>query len=294
MSPIDLLDYAHNEHSQFGEDGILERLFILIGVEQGYFVEFGAWDGKHFSNTQALYRKGWRGCYIEGDPIRFRDLQRNVTADGVSTVNVFVTIDSQNSLDNIMTRINAPRDIDLLSIDIDSDDLAIWRSFSRYVPKVVVIEYNPTIPFDTEFENTRGKNWGNSARSLVKLGREKDYDLVCATNTNLIFLEGKINRTVGLSIFDLNSMIGKTRFFWGQDGALLQSDGFSTRCDEVFFLPWGKSVGFQPLPAFLRIYADRRSATSIARILFTGLQSLLMRPASMLKFLGNVLTGRRP
>jgi hypothetical protein len=293
MNSINLLDHTRNEHSQFGEDGIIETLFALIGVDRGYFVEFGAWDGIHFSNTRALYLKGWSGSYIEGDPIRFRALQRAVTDDRVSNVNAFVTIGGENSFDNIMTRLDAPRDIDLLSIDIDSDDLAIWRSVSAYVAKVVIIEYNPTIPFDTEFENVRGKNWGNSALSLVRLANEKGYDLVGATNANLIFLRSDVNQAVGLPSFDLNSMAHKTRFFWGYDGALLCSDGSSTRCDEIFFLPWGKSVGFQPVPAFLRRYADRCSATSVARILFTGLLCVLMRPLSMLKFLRKTLA-RRP
>ena len=250
MASVDLLSYASNEHSQGGEDGILGKLFELMRVERGYFVEFGAWDGMHLSNTYALYRKGWSGCYIEGDPTRFSRLQRNVTDDGVAKVNAFVAPDGENSFDSIMTRVNAPREIDLLSIDIDSDDLAIWRSVSTYLPKVVIIEYNSTIPFDTLFENVRGKNWGNSALSLVKLGEKKAYDLVCATNTNLIFLKRDLNREIGLHTFDLNAVVGKTRYFWGYDGTLLQSDGSSARCDEIFGLPWVGAIGFQPLPAF--------------------------------------------
>jgi hypothetical protein len=287
-----LLDHLRNEHSQWGEDGILDKLFGLMGVESGYFVEFGAWDGIHFSNTYALYRKGWSGCYIEGNSTRFLELQKNVTADRVTNVNVFVTIDGENSFDSIMARVKAPPYIEVLSIDIDSDDLAIWRSISTYVPKVVIIEYNPTIPFDTEFENVRGKNWGNSALSLVKLGSEKGYDLVCATNTNLIFLKRNLNRETGMPVFDLNSCGYKKRFFWGYDGALLRSEGSRARCDEIFFLPWGKTIGFQPLPAFLRTYAAPSSTTSIARVMFTGLSSLLMRPLSTLKFLGDALRGR--
>jgi len=288
-----LLDHARNEHSQWGEDGILDKLFGLVGVERGYFVEFGAWDGIHFSNTYALYQKGWNGCYIEGNSTRFLELQKNVSAERVANVNVFVTISGENSFDSVMARVNAPHDIDLLSIDIDSDDLAIWRSISAYVSKVVIVEYNPTIPFDTEFENPPGKNWGNSALSLVKLGEEKGYDLVCATNTNLIFLRRDLNRRIGLPVIDLNAIGNKTRYFWGYDGALLRSDGSGARCDEVFYLPWGKSVGFQPLPAFLRTYADRRSATSIARVLYTALTSFVMRPVSTLRFVGEALGVRR-
>jgi hypothetical protein len=289
MSSIDLPSHARNEHSQWGEDGILEKLFDLIGIDRGYFVEFGAWDGIRFSNTYALYRKGWSGCYIEASSTRFLELQKNATSDRVTNVNVLVTVTGENSFDRIMARVKAPRVIDLLSIDIDSDDLAIWRSVSAYIPKVVIVEYNPTISFDTEFENVPGKNWGNSALSLVKLGKEKGYDLVCATQTNLIFLKRDLNRNLGLAVIDLNSIGRKMRFFWGYDGTLLRSDESGARCDEVFFLPWGKSIGFQPLPALLRTYADRCSATSIARILYTGLSSLLIRPLSTLKFVGEAL-----
>lgn len=37
-------------------------------------MEFGAWDGKHLSNTFALVEQGARAVYIEGDEGRFQDL----------------------------------------------------------------------------------------------------------------------------------------------------------------------------------------------------------------------------
>ena len=45
MCAVDLLSYASNQHSQGGEDGMLDKLFELMQVNRGYFVEFGAWDG---------------------------------------------------------------------------------------------------------------------------------------------------------------------------------------------------------------------------------------------------------
>ena len=136
------------------------------------------WDD--LSNTYALYRKEWNGCYIEGDPTRFRKLQRNVTADRVAKVNAFVAPDGENSFDRIMTRINAPREIDLLSIDIDSDDLAIWRSVSTTFRKSLLLSTTRQ-SHSTRFSRTCvGRIGGNSALSLVKLGEEKGYDLVCA------------------------------------------------------------------------------------------------------------------
>ncbi len=37
--------------SQRGEDGIIEKIFEIAGAANRYCVEFGAWDGKLYSNT---------------------------------------------------------------------------------------------------------------------------------------------------------------------------------------------------------------------------------------------------
>jgi hypothetical protein len=50
----DLSVYEKNITSQFGEDGIIEEVLNRIGIENASCVEFGAWDGKHFSNTWQL------------------------------------------------------------------------------------------------------------------------------------------------------------------------------------------------------------------------------------------------
>ena len=56
MKP-DLFKLSDSTYSQNGEDGILGALLSRIGLEKGYFVEFGAWDGVHWSNTYALYNR---------------------------------------------------------------------------------------------------------------------------------------------------------------------------------------------------------------------------------------------
>jgi hypothetical protein len=81
-----LSGYARDEFSQNGEDGILGRIFELLGVSQGSCVEFGAWDGIHLSNTRNLIENdGWQAVLIEADPVKFRDLQQNArTFPGVT------------------------------------------------------------------------------------------------------------------------------------------------------------------------------------------------------------------
>lgn len=69
-----LIKYRKNYYSQNGEDGVIEEILKRMGIKQGWFVEFGAWDGKYLSNTYALVEKGWKGVEIEGDKTKFEKL----------------------------------------------------------------------------------------------------------------------------------------------------------------------------------------------------------------------------
>lgn len=80
MTDRDLFCFRRNVYSQYGEDGIIERILELIGLSSGMFVEFGTWDGKYLSNTYLLFERGWSGCYIEGVAERYAELCRNISA----------------------------------------------------------------------------------------------------------------------------------------------------------------------------------------------------------------------
>ena len=64
-----LKQYAENKHSQFGEDGIIQKVFeVLPDQKEKWCVEFGAWDGKFLSNTHELIANhNWKGVLIEGN-----------------------------------------------------------------------------------------------------------------------------------------------------------------------------------------------------------------------------------
>ena len=73
-----LSDFGHNVHSQFGEDGIIEKVFQILGTTSKRCIEFGAWDGFHLSNTANLWTKGWAGVLIEANSAKYRELVKNV------------------------------------------------------------------------------------------------------------------------------------------------------------------------------------------------------------------------
>ena len=65
---IPLINFRKNIFSQNGEDGIIEEVIKRLELKDLEVCEFGAWDGKHFSNTFNLVKNfNARAVYIEGD-----------------------------------------------------------------------------------------------------------------------------------------------------------------------------------------------------------------------------------
>lgn len=187
--------YMKNVYSQAGEDGVIleiaRRLNILDSTSGDFTViEFGAWDGKHLSNTFSLVESyACRAFYIEADTKRFQDLITTAQQfPSISPVNARVVTDSNdnNSLDNILDRNGCPNDPAILSIDIDSSDLDIWESLTRYKPKIVVIEINSSMPPGVYMRQGHHVN-GNSFSATLAVGKAKGYSLVAHTG-NMIFV----------------------------------------------------------------------------------------------------------
>lgn len=49
-------------------------LETLKDIDKGLFLDIGAWNAKTFSNTRALYEKGWSGTLVEPSPGPLRGL----------------------------------------------------------------------------------------------------------------------------------------------------------------------------------------------------------------------------
>ena len=58
--------YEKSIYSQQGEDGIIARIFEVIGTDTKFAVDIGAYDGRITSNVMALEDQGWTTLKIEG------------------------------------------------------------------------------------------------------------------------------------------------------------------------------------------------------------------------------------
>ena len=198
--------YCKNIYSQNGEDGILEQLLKELGIKIGTFCEFGASDGIISSNTYNLIENyNFSGIAIEPNYNAYSKCVQNYKKfpnvrvfDGAVLYN-----DVRNDLNAWLKKGDLPYDLDVLSIDIDSDDYYVWERLTSFSPKIVILETNPYR--DPIYEELPGhpsseynidilRQWnpikiaiGCSFIAAVSLGLEKGYIPVSYTG-NIIFV----------------------------------------------------------------------------------------------------------
>lgn len=258
-----LRNYRRDVTSQRGEDGMVEKIFEIVGAHNKYCVEFGAWDGKHHSNTWNLLKNvGWNGLLIEANAEKFRELEAEYASHGgVSLQNTLIETKGERSLDALLTKANAPRDLDLLSIDIDGMDWHIWASLTEFRPRLVLIEFNPTVPNDVVFvqDDDASVNQGASLLALVELGKSKGYELVATTEWNAFFVDETIYPEFKIEDNDIYAMHDasgfESRLFQCYDGTLMLAG-----CKHLLWC--NVTIGqedIQVLPTALRKFGDAAS-----------------------------------
>jgi hypothetical protein len=143
--------------SQHGEDGIIDYLLSCLRKANRYFIEIGCADG-HENNTSWLaLARGFSGLMIDGNQkdIAWCKFMLESMNYGLEFRHMFVT------LDNLQELCAKCKDPDLISIDIDGNDLFVAEGLFRngFRPKIWVVEYNSafgpdlglTIPYKADF-----------------------------------------------------------------------------------------------------------------------------------------------
>ena len=196
MTPAEKIVLESQSKSQLKQD-----LFVLMELgykRDGYFVEFGATNGVDLSNTYLLEKElGWTGivaeparvwqdslvanrnCHISFDCIwsKFHEeLEFNeVAAAELSTINQFSDGDEHAqtrasgntypvytcSLNDLLEKYKAPKEIDYLSIDTEGSEFEILNAFDfdAYKIKVITCEHNYTPMRDQIFKLLLSKGY---------------------------------------------------------------------------------------------------------------------------------------
>ena len=190
-SPLD--PFENKVSSQFGEDGIIAAIFQAIPPRSRYFVEFGigpAWHSAYEhgleGNCVQLRVDGWDGLMMDaGEHPAIFDVR-----------NEFIT---HENINDVLKRYLVPRNLDVLSIDVDGQDLWIWKNL-QYYATLVVIEYNGhipatdsvSVPIAPDFKWDGTQYYGASLRALDKIANQKGYRLVFANGVNSFFVLEKL------------------------------------------------------------------------------------------------------
>jgi hypothetical protein len=191
--PDTLQAEAWDTTSQRGEDGVIAAIFDRIGWPSttGFCVECGAGDGRKNSNSwRLIVQCDWVGVQIEADRARFAALRETYRDYNVRCINTMVAPGPIGGMDDVLDGEFCPMDPDLMVIDVDGCDWWIWHHLVRYRPRVVMGEFNPTMPFWQDVKQPADPRIqaGCSLGALVALGRRKGYELAAVTSWNALFV----------------------------------------------------------------------------------------------------------
>jgi len=199
-----LLKHHRAVHSQYGEEGVIDAILKRIGVQTGFLVEFGGYDGICMSNTRLLAERGWRGAFIEPDTslftkegiaklhsdpnLRFfRWIRFFAKLPQILCIKEFVTpfVGGQQGfiIDEIADRYFPQGEIDMMSIDIDSLDHLIFKNLKRR-PKLNVIEGGMFWHLLMQLEvpdEIAARSIQQPICVMARIAKQKGYELICST-----------------------------------------------------------------------------------------------------------------
>ena len=201
---------VQKSYSQFGEDVIVQT---LCKEAAGTYIDVGTYHPVLYSNTYALYKKGWSGLAIDPNPrlkplyalLRPRDtfISAGVGTEGTYTYyrfsdGAYNTFNAESAaayktlhwlrpLESIerplipLSKIvhdHSVQKIEFLNIDVEGNDLQVLQSYDWSVrPKIIAIEsieFNPDMPHESE---------------IYKLLHAKGYRLAGLSGVSLIWAD---------------------------------------------------------------------------------------------------------
>ena len=206
-------DVAYSNYSQFGEDGVLEYIFELIGTTNKLVVEMCCGSATECNATNLILKHNWGGLLFDGSEkniARGRSFfNKQITRfRQPRLINAWITRDNVNDLlkDNFLQG-----EIDLLSLDIDGNDYWLLKAIEAIDPRVIILEAHMmlgpdlecAVPYSDDFVvgthefegDVVRMHSGASVRAYVKLCEQNGYRLVGKAgqfSPNIVFIKNGI------------------------------------------------------------------------------------------------------
>jgi hypothetical protein len=200
--------------SQWGEDGILNYLFDLIGLSKPRIIEFGAGN---FTECNSRFAAEYRNASVYAVDMR-KDLVENVKSldvfwkNSILPVCDFVTPDSAKKHQTIAEC--QFEGIDMISLDIDGNDYWVLQNLDFSNVQIVVCEYNPLYGpttacaverndyFDRTKEHFSWLHYGMSLRAAIDLLSQSELIFI-GTNragNNAFFIKKEFVKLIHFSL----------------------------------------------------------------------------------------------
>lgn len=193
FNKYDLTSYKRDNHSQRGHDGIIEKIMKELHITQGFFIEFGGWDGIFLSNCRYLFEQGWKGCFIEANETKYIDLVKNYKNTDVIPIQtmVYPTREEGDTIDYLHETFMKNVEVDVLSIDIDGRDYEILEHL-KLKPKLIIVEggflFHPCLTTKIPYE-IANNNVQQPIAVLIELAKKKGYVPICFNQDTFLLRE---------------------------------------------------------------------------------------------------------
>lgn len=215
--------YYKKTYSQYQQDLFVKKIFDVLNIKKGFYIDVGCFHPYKYNNTNLLYQNGWSGINIDIDfhtidffkKIRKKDLNLQIAASdtkgekdlyffhnrsAINSLDPFRGKDSKeikkiktDTLSNIIKNsIFSERKVNFISIDVEGHELNVLKGLdiNKYKPDLILIEYIDPKFKKNELFNQNIENIINS--EIYKYLLNNGYVLINWIRSDLMFVNKEL------------------------------------------------------------------------------------------------------
>lgn len=208
-----LRDYEFKVFSQWGEDGIIQKLVEAVPIANKTFIEFGVEDFRESNCRFLMMKDNWSGFVVDGSEHNIQTIRNSYYYWKYNLTAIQGFINSENVC-GILSKSRFDSDIGILSIDIDGMDYHVLRAINIFSPRILICEYNSlfgstravTVPYDPSFMRAKAHPshlyFGASISAWNYLAKQRGYTMVGSTSegVNVFFVRNDLMNDALVSI----------------------------------------------------------------------------------------------